>query len=422
LAEGNKGAWFPAASIAWQIDREGFFAGQNFVNSAKFRAGIGRVGNASIDPYQTAGPLGFTNYSFGNGVAAIGSAPTTFATPKLGWEKTTTINVGLDFGFLRNKISGSIDLYNAATTDQLQRLTIPATNGVGSVFFNLGRVENKGVEITLNTQNINRPNFRWSSDFVFTRNKERIVDINGSGNSNFANLWLLDQPLQVYWGYQKAGIFQYSDTAKGGALADYYWLKPGNRNNVNYQPGRIRISDANNDTAMSPADRIVLGSHNPDFTASIGNTIGYKNFDLNFLVYVRVGGLYRVPRPGLVGRYQTFKVNYWTPTNPSNEYQQPTQTSDIPFGWEAQTYTKATFAKLRNVTLSYRIPKGLTDRMHMNNMSIYISAVNPILFHSASDYDPETVPYREFPGNTTNNTGPTSYSYKSYLVGVRVDL
>jgi TonB-linked SusC/RagA family outer membrane protein len=422
LAEGNKGAWFPAASIAWQIDREGFFAGQSFVNSAKFRAGIGRVGNASIDPYQTAGPLGFTNYSFGNGVAAIGSAPTTFATPKLGWEKTTTINVGLDFGFLRNKISGSIDLYNAATTDQLQRLTIPATNGVGSVFFNLGRVENKGVEITLNTQNINRPNFRWSTDFVFTRNKERIVDINGSGNSNFANLWLLDQPLQVYWGYQKAGIFQYSDTAKGGALADYYWLKPGNRSNVNYQPGRIRITDANGDTAMSPADRIVLGSHNPDFTASIGNTIGYKNFDLNFLFYIRVGGLYRVPRPGLVGRYQTFKVNYWTPTNPSNEYQQPTQTSDIPFGWEAQTYTRATFAKLRNVTLNYRIPKGLTDRMHMNNMSVYISAVNPILFHSISDYDPETVPYREFPGNTTNNTGPTSYSFKSYLVGVRVDL
>jgi TonB-dependent starch-binding outer membrane protein SusC len=422
LAEGNKGAWFPAASVAWQVDREGFFAGQTIINNAKLRAGIGRVGNASIAPYQTSGPLGFTSYNWGNGVAAIGTAPTTYRTPALGWEKTTTINVGLDFGMLKNRISGTIDLYKAATTDQLQQLSIPTANGVGSVFFNLGKVENKGIEITLNTQNINNGTFRWSTDFVFTRNKEKIVDINGSGNSNYANLWLLDQPLQVYWGYQKEGIFQYSDTNKGGSLGGYYWLKSGNRNNVNYQTGRIKISDANGDTAMSPADRIVLGSHNPDFTATLGNTISYKNFDLNFLVYIRVGGLYRVPRPGLVGRYQTFKVNYWTPTNPSNDYQQPTQTSDIPFGWEALTYTKATFAKVRNITLSYAIPKALTQKMHMNNMSFYISAVNPILIHNASDYDPETVPYREFPGSTTNNTGPTSYSYKSWLLGVRVDL
>jgi TonB-dependent starch-binding outer membrane protein SusC len=422
LSEGNQGAWFPAASLAWQVDREDFFKSQTIFNNAKLRMGIGRVGNASIDPYQTGGPLGFTNYNWGNGAAAIGLAPTTFKTPNLTWEKTTTTNVGLEFGVLRNRISAVIDLYKSTTTDQLQQKSIPTANGVGSVFFNLGKVENKGIEITLNTQNINRGDFRWSSDIVFTKNKERIVDIDGSGNSNFANLWLLDQPLQVYWGYQKEGIFQYSDTAKGGALADYYWLKNGNKNNVNYKPGRIRIQDANGDTAMSPADRIVLGSHNPDFTASIGNTLTYKNFDLNFLIYFRVGGLYRVPRPGLVGRYQTFKVNYWTPTNPSNEYQQPTSTSDIPFGWEALTYTKATFAKVRNITLSYRLPKALVEKAHVNNLSFYISAVNPILIHNHSSYDPETVPYREFPGSTTNNTGPTSYSYRSYVLGVKLDL
>jgi TonB-linked SusC/RagA family outer membrane protein len=422
LSEGNQGAWFPSASVAWQIDREGFFKSQSVFNNARLRMGIGRVGNASIDPYQTGGPLGFTNYNWGNGVAAIGSAPLTFKTPDLTWEKTTTANVGLEFGVLRNRITAVIDLYKSTTTDQLQQKSIPTANGVGYVFFNLGKVENKGIEITLNTQNINRGDFRWSTDIVFTKNNERVVDIDGSGNSNFANLWLLDQPLQVYWGYKKEGIFQYSDTAKGGALADYYWLKNGNGNNVNYKPGRIRIHDANGDTAMSPADRIVLGSHNPDFTASIGNTLSYKNFDLNFLVYFRVGGLYRVPRPGLVGRYQTFKVNYWTPTNPSNEYQQPTSTSDIPFGWEALTYTKATFAKVRNITLSYRLPKGLMEKAHINNMSLYISAVNPILIHTHSSYDPETVPYREFPGSTTNNTGPTSYSYRSYVLGVKLDL
>jgi hypothetical protein len=384
--------------------------------------GIGRVGNASIAPYQTGGPLGFINYSWGNGTAAIGAAPTTFKTPNLSWEKTTTTNVGLEFGVLRGKISGSIDLYKSNTTDQLQRKSIPTANGVGYLFFNLGKVQNKGIEISLNTQNVNTGFFRWTTDVVFTKNKEKIVDINGSGNSDYANLWLLGEPLQVYWGYKDEGIFQYSDTLSKGALGGYYWLKAGNKGNVNYQPGRIRVADANGDTAMSPADRVVLGAHTPDFTASIGNTLSYKNFELNFLVYFRVGGLYRVPRPGLVGRYQSFKVNYWTPSNPSNDYQQPTQTSDIPFGWEALTYTKATYAKVRNITLTYRLPKSMIQKASINNLSIYVSAVNPILIHSYSKYDPETVPYREFPGSTTNNTGPTSYSYRSYLLGLKVDL
>ena len=422
LAEGNKGAWFPSASVAWLIDREGFFDAQDIFNSARLRAGIGRVGNSSIAPYQTAGPLGFTNYSWGNGTAAIGAAPTTFQTPNLTWETTTTTNVGLEFSLLKNRISGTIDWYKSNTTEQLQNKTIPAANGVTSVYFNLGEVSNTGVEISLSTRNIEKSNFKWTSDFMFTANKEKIVDIDGSGNSNYANLWLLGQPLQVYWGYQKDGIFQYSDTVAGkGILATYYWPKNG-RNNINFQPGRIKIIDANKDSAYSQADRVVLGSHNPDFIASFGNTFTYKNFELNFLIYFRSGGLYRVPRPGLVGRYQSNKVDYWTPSNPTNEYQQPTQLSDVPTNWEALTYREASFIKFKNITLTYRLPKTLTSKMYMSGLAIYFSAVNPILIHKHSDYDPETVPYREFPGNTTNQVGPTSYSYKSFVFGVRMDL
>ncbi|RZK42069.1 MAG: SusC/RagA family TonB-linked outer membrane protein, partial [Hymenobacter sp.] len=422
LAPSKAGSIFPAASVAWQIDRESFFANQNVLTSAKLRAGIGQVGNASIDPYQTGGPLQFTNYSWGNGVAAIGSAPRTFRTPDLGWEKTTTTNLGLEFGLFRGRISGTIDLYRSITKDLLQLRQIPAANGVTSVYFNLGKTQNKGIEISVNTQNINKGSFRWSTDWLFTANREKILDINGTGNSDYNNLWLLGQPLQVYWSYKKEGIFQYSDTGKGGGvLGDKYWTKNG-RLNSNFQPGKIRIQDTNGDSTFSQADRVVLGSHNPDFIASIGNTFSYGNFDLNFLVYFRIGGLYRVARPGLVGRYQSNKVDYWTPTNPTNEYQQPTQTSDIPTFWEALTYRDASFAKVKNITLTYRLPKKLTSKIYANNMAFYFSAVNPILIHSASPYDPETAPYREFPGNTTSQTGPTSYSYRSYLLGVKLDL
>ncbi len=423
LSEGNKGAWFPSVSVAWQVDRESFFNKQSIFNSAKIRMGWGRVGNASIDPYQTNGPLGFTNYNWGNGVAAIGSAPQTFRTPELTWEKTTTTNVGIEFSMLKNRITATIDLYKSNTTDQLQKMSIPGANGVEYVYFNLGKVSNNGVELMLHTENMKKGDFSWSSDFMFSANKEKIVDIDGSGNNNMANIWILGQPLQVYWGFDKEGIFQYSDTAKGGILYEYYWKKAGNKTNVAFQPGRIRIKDANGDTAYSQADRIVLGSHNPDFIASFGNTLTYKNFDLNFLVYFRVGGMYRVPRPGLVGRYQSNKVNYWTPSNPSNDYQQPTQTSDIPLNWEALTYRDATFARVKNITLTYRVPRKLTSKVFVNNFSVYFSAVNPILIHSADkDYDPETAPYREFPSTTTNQVGPTSYSYRSYVFGVKMDL
>ena len=362
LAPNKQGSIFPAASVAWQIDKENFFANQHILSYAKLRVGIGQVGNASIDPYRTGGPLQFTNYNWGNGQAAIGSAPSTFRTPDLGWEKTTTINTGLEFGLLRGRISGTVDLYQSTTKDLLQLRNIPAANGVTSVYFNLGKTRNKGIEISLSSQNITTSSFRWSTDVVFTANREKIVDIDGSGNNNYNNLWLLGQPLQVYWSYQKEGIFQYADTLKGGILADKYWVKNG-RNNSNFQPGKIRIADTNGDSTFSQADRVVLGSANPDFIASIGNTFSYKNFDLNFLVYFRIGGLYRVPRPGLVGRYQSSKVDYWTPTNPTNEYQQPTQTSDIPNFWEALTYRNQSYTKVKNITLTYHIPKRLISKI-----------------------------------------------------------
>lgn len=422
LAVGKTGAFFPAASVAWRVENEPFFNKQNFLTTAKVRLGIGTVGNASIPPYLTGGPVDFTNYNWTNGTAAIGAAPLTFKAPNLGWERTTTANAGIDYGLLRGRITGSIDVYATTTKDMLQQKSIPTANGVGYIYVNLGEIKNNGVEFSISSVNVNsRKGFTWSTDLVVSHNKEKIVDVDGSGYSNYQNLWILGQPLQVYYNYKKVGIFQYSDTAKGGILADYYWQKAGNRTSSTYRPGAIRIVDANGDTSLSPADKVVLGTHNPSWTGSITNTVSYKNFELNFMVYVRLGGLYRVPRPVLVSRYQSTEVNYWTPTNPSNDYQEPTKTSDIPPFWEALTYRSASYARVRNISLTYRIPAALLKKIHAGSLSLYVNAVNPFLFHSASAYDPETVPYRETFSNTnTGQTGPTSYSYRSIFVGAKL--
>ncbi len=421
LADGNRGAYFPSASFAWRVDNEGFFNKQSIFSAAKIRLGIGRVGNASIDPYFTTGPLAAANYNWGNGTAAIGQAPQTFRTPNLGWEKTTTRNLGLDFSLFKNRINASIDIYSTTTVDILQRQQINATNGVTFVYVNRGKTENKGVDISLSTINVStKRGFVWSTDFAFSMNKEKLVDIDGSGNNNLANLWILGQPINVYYNYVSEGIFQYGDTAKGGYLKDYLWKKGTNAANTAYRAGKIRVKDVNGDTLIDANDKVVLGSHNPDWTLGITNSFSYKNFELNFNVYIRQGGLYRVPRPGFVGRFQSSYANYWTPTNPSNEYQQPTRTSDVPIYWEALGYRNASFVKVRNISLTYKLPMALLSKIKVQNMSVYVNAINPFLFHKYSDYDPETVQYTESFASTTGNPGPNSYSYRSFVVGVKL--
>ncbi len=423
LAEGNQGEYFPSAAVAWQISNEDFFAKQDLFSYAKLRLGIGKVGNSSIAPYQTNGPLSFTNYNWGNGNAAIGLAPTTFPVPDLTWEKTTTQNLGLEFGLFKGRINMVVDLYKSSTKDMLQTKSIPATNGVNFMLVNLGEVSNKGVDISLSTVNMNtQSGFRWTTDIIFSKNKEAIVDIDGTGNDNLANLWLIGQPIRVYYNYQSEGIYQYSDTAKGGYLFDYLWKAGTNKSNTAYRAGKIRVKDANGDTLLNNSDKMVLGSDNANWTGSMVNTFSFKGFDFSFMIYVRNGGMYRAPRPGLVGRFQSNKVNYWTPTNPSNEYQQPTRTSDVPVYWEALGYRDGSFARLKNVSLTYHFAKPVLDKLRANNLSIYINVVNPILWHNNSEYDPETIPYAEQFTATTNNTGPNSYSYKSWVFGIRLGL
>ena len=423
LAVGKTGEHFPSAALAWRVDNEDFFRKQQIFSSAKLRIGVGQVGNSSIGPYQTNGPLAFTLYNWGNGAAAIGSAPTTFRVPNLTWEKTTTKNLGIEFGILKNRINATIDIYSSATTNVLQNMSIPATNGVTNVLVNLGKVSNKGVDIALNTTNINRAQgFRWTTDVVFSMNKEAIVSLDGTGSNNLNNLWFIGQPIRVYYNYVAAGIYQFGDTAKGGYLNDYLWPKGTNGANTAFRPGKIRVQDQNGDSLINASDKQVLGSDNAKWTGSITNTFSYKNFELNFNIYFRKGGMYRVPRPGMVGRYQSSYANYWTPTNPSNEYQQPTRTTDIPIFWEAVGYRDGSFARVRNISLTYKLPQAVVTKMKITNMSFYVNAVNPFLFHKASDYDPETIQYSEQFAASTGNPGPSSYSYKSIVIGVRLGL
>lgn len=421
LSAQHQGKSFPSGSLAWRIDQENFMRGVNFVDNLKLRGGIGSVGNSGIRPYLTNGTLGITYYNFG-ATPAQGYGPNGLPLPDLAWEKTTTTNIGLDYGFLKGRITGSIDVYQS-NSNEIQPQKLPDASGYSSITVNLGKVRNRGIEVSLSTVNFNKKGFKWTTDFVFSKNKEEITYLDATGNNNITSGWFLGAPVQSYYDYKSQGIFQNSDAQPGGILYDYYWKKTGNKANTALQPGRIRVQDTNGDTTITEADKVVLGSPNPKWTGSINTTFSYKGFELSGFLYISHGGLIRDPRPSLVGRYQTFAVNYWTPTNPSNEYPQANLTTDIPLYWQANGFRDGSFARIRSILLSYAIPASILKPLALRSVTLSVNAVNPFLFSKYDRYDPETVPYTSsYPSSSTANPGPTSYSYRSFVFGVKVGI
>ncbi|CAM4090328.1 TonB-linked outer membrane protein, SusC/RagA family [Pedobacter westerhofensis] len=418
LSAENQGKSFPSGSVAWRLDQEDFIKKFTFIDQLKLRGGVGAVGNSGIRPYLTNGTLGITYYNFGS-TPAKGYAPNGLPLPQLAWEKTVTKNLGLDFSVFKGKVTGSVDVYES-NTNVIQPQKLPDASGYSNITVNLGEVRNRGVEIALSTENYNKNGFKWTTDFVFSKNKEAITKLDGSGNNNITSGWFIGQPVRSYYDYQAQGIFQNSDAQPGGILYEYYWKKAGNRTNTALQPGRIRVQDTNADTVITEADKVVLGSPNPDWTGSINTTFSYKGFELSAFLYISHGGLVRDPRPSLVGRFQYLDVNYWTPTNPSNEYPQPNLTSDIPLYWQASGFRDASFARIRSILLSYRLPASFLEKIKLRNLTISLNALNPFLFSKYKTYDPETVAYlSSYPSSSTNTPVPTSYSYRSLVFGLK---
>ncbi|WP_295118593.1 TonB-dependent receptor [uncultured Chitinophaga sp.] len=420
LPAGNQHQVFPSGALSWRINQEKFMQDVSYVDNLKLRLGYGSVGNAGISPYLAGGTLVRTPYNFGPS-AAQGYGPNTLPLD-ITWEKTNSANIGLDFGFLNNRISGTVDLYQTKSNQILSK-RLPSTSGFSTVQVNVGEVENKGIEFSLSTLNINKPDgFMWSTDFIFGLNKEMINRLE-TKNDNIASQWFIGQPLSIYYDYNFKGVFQYADTVKGGILYDYFWQKTGNKTNAAYQPGRAYVADLNADTLITELDKQVLGSHNPRWTASISNTVSYKGFELNVFVYMRQGSLIREMRPSLNGRYQSFKVNYWTPENPSNEYAQANNTIDIQQYWQAMGFRKGDFVRVKNISLTYRFQRRLLDKLRIPSLSAYVNVLNPFLFSDYETADPETVPYlSSYPTSSTSAPGPTSFNYRSVLFGVRLGL
>lgn len=400
FGENTKYGNFPGVALGWNISHEPFMKSVSWVDLLKLRAGWGKVGNQGVVPYQTQGLLNRTTYAFGT-TAAYGYRPNTIGNPDLRWESSATTNVGLDYSIFKGRIQGSLEFYKTETESLLLSDFLPGSTGFNSVTRNVGHTRNKGIELNLSTVNINSNSFRWSTDFSFTKNKEAIVELYNGKVDDLGNRWFIGQPLNTYFDYKKAGIWQTNEAD----LAKSYGS----------EVGQIKVQDTNGDGKITAADRVILGSDIPDFQAGMTNRVSFKGFDLSVFLYASVGQMivsgFHQNNNQLAGRYQQIKVDYWTPLNPTNEFPRPKSTQEFPVNNTAIIYYDGSFLKIRNINFGYAIPAAFAHKIGTESIRIYSSIQQPKIWSQYRDkyngVDPEATITSSATGITSVNSGVT---------------
>lgn len=399
LAPGNKYHLFPSGAVGWRISDETFMQGVDFVDDLKLRVSYGITGNSAIQPYTTQGSLNLHRYVWGEDLM-IGYVPSGMPNRDLQWETTAQANIGLEFGFFENRISGSIDVYRANTSNLLMPRSIPVVSGFGSVLDNVGKTRNTGLEIALSTVNTSYENsFRWDTDLIFSTNKEEIVELVEGRQDDVGNEWFIGHPIDVEFGTEAVGMWQ-------NTSEDLEEMAQFNENGHNYEPGYVKLRDLDGDYQITDADRHILGSSRPKWTGSITNNLYYKNFDFSFQIYASYGALGAYDQGlQLNGRYNQPAVDYWTQDNPSNRYPKPN------YDWLgpdniARTYIEdASLARLKFVTLGYTLPTDMLGRLKLRKLRVYLSAQNPYILTNFSGPDPEGAQYVTTPSPKTFMAG-----------------
>ncbi|MCG2616225.1 TonB-dependent receptor [Terrimonas sp. NA20] len=428
LAPGHQYTTYPAASIGWNIDREKFMENVSFVSSLKLRAGWGISSNAGINAYTTLGSLNSNFYNFGAGTTAgtnlaNGYTINTAPNPLLTWEKTAGTNIGVDFALFNNRLSGTIEYYRTSTKDILLSKELPRSVGVNSQLTNVGKTSSHGMEFTLSSLNVEtKSGFTWRTDLNAFFNREKIVALQNNLQRDIGNGWFVGQPIAVIFDYRKVGIWQTSEAAQ----AAVYGVAPGD----------IKIEDVNKDNAITADDKQIIGNYQPDFVAGLTNHFAYKNFDLNVVMFGRFGQNAVVTYLSADGsaagfpffgnsRVQQHKVDYWTPTNPTNDFPQPDAGRDGQNFTSTLTYRDGSFIKVRTIDLGYTVPNRWLTKAGIQSLRLYVSAQNPFilwapLVKDGLGIDPEGN------GSNTNNAaisaqgGQRAVPTSAVLVGMGV--
>jgi len=393
LSAGHKWHTYPALALAWNVKNESFLKNVLVLSSLKARFGYGQTSNQSVNPYQTLGGMSQNKYNFGTNYV-YGYYVSSVSNPQVGWEYTTAYNAGLDWGIFNDRISGSVELYSQKTSDVLVNTNLLPTTGVtGTRLVNVGEIENKGIEFSLHSENFmgrKAEDFSWTTDFNLGINRNKILSLNSGQSQDIGNGWFVGQPIDVIYDYTKLGIWQTSEAAdatKYGAV-----------------PGDIKIKDLNGDGKIDATnDRSVIKKFEPNFVFGFTNHFAYQNFDLNVVTYGQVGGtLVSTIYQGqsylnrLDGRRNNLNVNYWTATNPTNDYPRINSGTQATYN-STLGYFDASYWKIKTISLGYNIPEKIVKRWNITGVRVYASCNNVATLFSpymkAGGIDPQPTNY-----------------------------
>ncbi|WP_163378964.1 SusC/RagA family TonB-linked outer membrane protein [Cyclobacterium sp. SYSU L10401] len=384
----NKFAYFPSGALAWNLSNEAFFPEDGFVSDFKLRTSFGVSGNQEIDNGRSLVLLGSGPISVFNGDEFQSIAPTQLANPDLKWETTESFNLGVDFGMLSGRISGSVEYFQNNTRDLLLLLPIPTTTGFGNSLQNVGDTRNSGFELSLSSRNF-VGNFSWITDINMATVKNEVTNLGQlprilQGGTRFMQDYTIlevGQPVNAYYGHVFDGIIQTAEE-----LAN----SPSQTNGA---VGSRKFRDLNGDNVINDQDRTIIGDPFPDLTLGLNNTLSYKGFSLDLFLEGKFGfqlaNFTKIdsenPIDDLRNR-QTYVLDRWTPDNPTNEqpsFVNPSRTYDF----NSRVVEEASFVRLRSARISYGFPN--LNIKGISSLLLFASGQNLVTWTNYSGYNPD---------------------------------
>ena len=402
----NKWGLFPSFSAAWRINEEAFLKNSSLVSNLKLRLSYGEVGNQGVGAYQTTASTIQSQMLFGGSAAySIGLLPgNIMPNPFLKWEKSASKNVGLDYGFFNDKLTGSIEWYDTRTTDLLVYNKLATSTGYSSQLTNLGEVQNTGIEVQAGTTLVKTKDFNWGLNATFTKNRNKIVkidgktDVNGNPLDQPNNNWFIGHSIDAYYEFKPDGIFntvadvrasaQGNDSSTGVPLSDAL---------VAAKVGTVRVVDINGDKVINELDRQIIDS-NAKWIGSLSTTLNYKGFEL-FLDFYTVQGvvknntyLYDYNYGGTYsGGLNGIKRDYWTPSGLGQEAPQPKLLTTDPY-LKSLGLQDASYVRLRTISLGYTMPKDWIDQIGLTKLNVFANASNYFTSTKYQSFSPESSP------------------------------
>lgn len=389
FGQSNPRATFTSAAFAWMFTDEDF-VNIPWLDFGKLRASWGSNGNRDIGRYAALSDLQTGKYFYQRPSGELYFVSqlfvNTMSNKDLRWERTTSINLGLDFSLFKSVIDGSLEVYQMSTTDLLVQRSLPRVIAFNFVSSNLGEIQNRGVELTLNSLNVQRANFTWRSNLNFQMNRNKIVslygdlDENGEELDDIGNRWFIGRPIDQIWDYKALGIWQ---TEEAEQAADY-----------GVKPGDFKVEDVNNDGVFTNADRQYLGYSQPRSRWSLRNEFKFfNNLDISFMMYAYWGHMGTFNqlqnRQGFLDRSNSHILPYWTAENPNNEWARlySSQGGASPLN----VYRMRSFIRFENVSVAYSLPRQIAQKLSIQNVRIYGNIRNVGFFAPEFNFwDPET--------------------------------